>query len=42
MIVGARHSFQFFRQKTWFLEINRASSKLLYRVSHYLISATKS
>ena len=36
MVVGARHSFQFFRQKTWFLENNRALSKYLYGVSHYL------
>ena len=38
MVVGARQSFQFFRQKTWFLENNRASSKLLYGISHNLIS----
>ena len=25
MVVGARQSFQFFRQKTWFLENNRGS-----------------
>ena len=42
MIVGAHHGFQFFRLKTWFFEINRAPSKLLYRVSHYLISVIKS
>ena len=28
MVVGARQSFQFFRQITWFLENNRALSKL--------------
>ena len=42
MVVGARQSFQFFRQKTWFLENNRALSKFLYGVSHYLISIIKS
>ena len=38
MVVGARESFQFFRQKTWFLENNRALSKFLYEVWHYLIN----
>ena len=38
MVVGARQSFQFFRQKTWFLENNKALSKFLFGVSHYLIS----
>ena len=39
MVVGARQSFQFFRQKNLkFLENNRALSKFLYGVSHYLIS----
>ena len=38
MVVGARQSFQFSRQKTWFLENNRALSKFLYGVLHYLIS----
>ena len=42
MVVGARQSFQLFRQKTWFLENNRALSKFLYGVSHYLISIIKS
>ena len=42
MVVGARQSFQFSRQKTWFLENNRALSKFLYGVSHYLISIIKS
>ena len=42
MVVGARQSFQFFKQKTWFLENNRALCKFLYGVSHYLISITKS
>ena len=36
MVVGARQKFQFFRQKTWFLESNRALSEFLYGVSHYL------
>ena len=30
MVVGARQSFQFFRQKTWFLENNRAFSKTVF------------
>ena len=34
MVVGARQSFQFFGQKAWFLENNRALSKFLYGVSH--------
>ena len=38
---GARQSFQIFRQNTWFLENNRALSKLLYGISHYLISIVK-
>ena len=42
MVVGARQSFQFFRQKTWFLENNRALSKFLYGVSHYLVNIIKS
>ena len=43
MVVGARQSFQFFRQKNLkFLENNRALSKFLYGVSHYLISIVKS
>ena len=32
---------QFFMQKTWFLENNRALSKFLYGVLHYLISIMK-
>ena len=27
MVFGARQSFQFFRQKTWFLELCRSTSK---------------
>ena len=41
MVVGARQSFQFFRQNTWFLENNRALHKVLYRILHYLISIIK-
>ena len=41
MVVGARQSFHFFRQKTFFLENNRALSKFLYWISHYLISIIK-
>ena len=42
MVVETRQSFQFFRQKTWFVENSRALSKFLYGVSHYLISIIKS
>ena len=38
MIVGARQSFQFFRQITWFLGNNRALSRFRYRILHNLIS----
>ena len=41
MVVGARQSFQFFRQKTWFLGNNRGLSKLRYQILHNLISTTK-
>ena len=37
MVVGARQSFQFFRQNTWFLKNNRALSKFLYGILYYLI-----
>ena len=40
-IVGARQSFQIFRQNTWFLKNNRALSKFLYGILHYLISIIK-
>ena len=40
-VVGARQSFQFFRENTGFLEINRAQSKFLYEILYYLISITK-
>ena len=36
MVVGARQRVQFFRQKIWFLENNRALPKFLYGASHYL------
>ena len=41
MVVGACQSFQFFGQNTWFLKNNRALSKFLYGILHYLISITK-
>ena len=41
MVVGARQSFQFFRQNTWFLENNRALSEFFYGILHYLISIIK-
>ena len=41
MVVGARQSFQFFRQKTWFLRNNRGLPKFRYRILHNLISTTK-
>ena len=42
VVVRARQSFQFFRQKAWFFESNRALSKFLYGLLHYLISTTES
>ena len=42
MIVEAHQNFQFYRQKTWFLENNRALSKFLYGNIHLLISIIKS
>ena len=42
MVGGARQSFQFFREKTWFLENNRVLSKFLSGDLHYLISFIKS
>ena len=41
MVVGARQSFQFFNQSTWFHENNRALSKFLYGILYYLIIITK-
>ena len=40
-VVGARQSFQFFGQNTWFSENNSALSKFLYEILHYLISIIK-
>ena len=34
MVVGTHQNFQFFRQKTWFLENNKALSKFLYGILH--------
>ena len=42
VVARAAQSFQFFRQKTWFLENNRALSKFLYGILYYLISIIKS
>ena len=42
VVVGARQSFQIFRQNTWFLENKRVLSKSLYGTLHYLISISKS
>ena len=42
MVVGARQSFQLFRQITWFFRNNRALSKFWYRILYYLISSIKS
>ena len=41
MVVGARQSFQFFRQKTWFLGNNRGLPQFRYRILHKMISTTK-
>ena len=38
LVVGARQSFQFFRQVTWFLGNYRALPKFRYQILHYLIS----
>ena len=40
-VVVARQIFQIFRQNTWFLENNRALSKFLYGILHYLIGIIK-
>ena len=40
-VVGARQSFQIFRQNTLLLENNSALSKFLHGVLHYLISIIK-
>ena len=41
MVAEARQSFQFFRQKVWFLENDRALSKFLYVILLSLISIIK-
>ena len=41
MVVGARQIFHLFGQNNWFLENNRALSKLLFEILHYLISITR-
>ena len=41
MVVVAHQSFQFFIQKTGFLENKRALSKFLCGISHNLISIIK-
>ena len=41
VVVGARQSFQFFRQIAWFLGNNRALSKLGYQILYNLISTIK-
>ena len=40
-VTGACQSFQFFKQNTWFLEINRALPKFLYEIFYYVISITE-
>ena len=40
-VVEACQSFQIFRQNIWFLKNNRALSKFLYGILHYLISTIK-
>ena len=40
-VVGARQSFQFFRQNIWFLENSTALPNFLFGILHYLISITK-
>ena len=35
MVVGARRSFQFFREMTWFLGNKRALSKFKYYILHH-------
>ena len=41
MVVGARQSFQFFRQKAWFHGNNSPLPKFRYRILHNLISITE-
>ena len=40
-VVGARQSFQFFRQITWFLRNTRAFSKFKYWILHHVINIIK-
>ena len=40
MVVGTRQSFQFFRQKNWYLGNNRSLPQFSYRILHNLISTT--
>ena len=40
-VIGAPQSFQIFRQNTWFIENNRALSKFLYGILHYLVNIIK-
>ena len=42
MVIGARQSFQSFRQITCFLGNTRALSKFRYRILHNLISIIRS
>ena len=41
MVVGARQSFQFFKQITWFLGNIRALPKFEHWILHYLICIIK-
>ena len=41
MVVGARQSFQFFRQKIWFLGNYRGLPLFRYWILHNLILTTK-
>ena len=41
MVVAARQSFQFFRQKAWFLGNNRGLPEFRYHILHDLISTAK-
>ena len=41
VVVGARQSFQYFRQIAWFLRNNRAVRKFWYWILYNLISITK-
>ena len=41
MVIGARQSFQFFRQITWLLENNSALYKLKYQILYNLINIIK-